>query len=77
MHTFTAPLPSGSSPDKISKITDKKQNGRPFSGGRPLLETGMLFQDGSGHLTHVRIDGHCRTFGFGSDLEYLGHAFRS
>jgi hypothetical protein len=30
MHTSTAPLPSGSSPDKILKITDKNKTGGHF-----------------------------------------------
>ena len=61
--------------DKMSQNTDKTKKRAAILGGRPLLETGMFIPRRSGHLAHVMIDGPRRTFRFGSELEYLCHAF--
>jgi hypothetical protein len=54
----------------MSQITDKnKKRGRPFSGGRPLPEIDMLFQDESGHHAGVMILAPLGTFHFGRELE--------
>jgi hypothetical protein len=74
-HTSTAPLPGGNELDKMAQITDKTKKRRAaISGGRPLLETGIVIPRRSGHLMHVNIDGPRRTFRFSSELEYMCHA---
>jgi hypothetical protein len=54
----------------------KNKKGGPF-GGRPFLEIVLLFQDGSGHLTHVMIGALLRTFHFATELDNLFHALTS
>jgi hypothetical protein len=75
--TSTASLTSRSELDKLLQISDKTRKRAAISGGRPLLEIGMLFQDRSGHLARIMIHAPLRTFDFGSELEYLCHAVQS
>ena len=45
-YTSTESLLGQSEFDKMPQITDKTKKRAALFGGRPLLETGMLFQDG-------------------------------
>jgi len=45
-YTSTKSLLGQSELDKIPQIPEKKKKRAALFGGRPLLETGMLFQDG-------------------------------
>jgi hypothetical protein len=45
-HPSTALLTTESESDKMSQMTDKTKKRAAIFGGRPLLETRMLFQDG-------------------------------
>jgi hypothetical protein len=60
----------------MPQITDKtKKAGGHFLVAARFLKSGIVIPRRSSHLTHVMIDGPRRTFRFGSELEYLCHAF--
>ncbi len=56
------------------QTTDKQKKRAAISGGRPLLEIGMLFQDELRHRPRIMVHAPLRTFDFGRELEYVYHA---
>ena len=57
-----------------SPIKQKKRAA--IFGGRPLLETLVLFQAKSGHPSRVVIGAHLRTLQFGFEMDRVCHAIR-